>query len=430
MDQKSGELNMFRLVTAFACLLAAGLETSVVSAYPKYPRVYGFTGRPYGPTQAHYQYRRQYGRPWHGYGGLNTSYRFATPYGYRRYYYHRHYHYSPYLYGYSRSYLGWPGFRLGLGWGGLYGGLGIYSYSFNPLSCGSLYYGPMYFGYGATSYGITPGYSGYSSGLSGLGTPNGTLHPGITFPQGQQAPFNNSALRQTLKENHLRWNKPLDIKSLDKKPAIRLKPSSLAAKRASIKFQSAGDEYLRKQEYSKALTRYRSAVAVASDRADAHFRMGYAYAALGKYDLAVDAFKLGLQLDPQWPQTGQSLGRIFGRENEIATSQMIGNVTRWAKADIRDPDRLFLIGVLLHFSNRTHQSSQVFEAAYRLAGGGRHLAAFLQNRKKESKIGEQNLAMKPDPRLEPPQPPVPPIAARKAEKESGPKLLVPTLPKP
>ena len=28
-----------------------------------YPRVYGPTGRLYGPTQAEYQYQRQYGRP-------------------------------------------------------------------------------------------------------------------------------------------------------------------------------------------------------------------------------------------------------------------------------------------------------------------------------------------------------------------------------
>ena len=40
----------------------------------RYPRVYGPAGRPYGPTQAHYQYQKRYGRPWHGYGGLTAHF--------------------------------------------------------------------------------------------------------------------------------------------------------------------------------------------------------------------------------------------------------------------------------------------------------------------------------------------------------------------
>src|SRR5688572_6212800 len=40
--------------------------SNALLAQDAYPRVYGPTGRPYGPTQAHYQYERQYGRPWYG----------------------------------------------------------------------------------------------------------------------------------------------------------------------------------------------------------------------------------------------------------------------------------------------------------------------------------------------------------------------------
>ena len=57
----------------YAVLALCALPVATAQADPpgsfRYPRVYGYTGRPYGPTQAHYQYQRQYGRAWDGYGG-------------------------------------------------------------------------------------------------------------------------------------------------------------------------------------------------------------------------------------------------------------------------------------------------------------------------------------------------------------------------
>src|SRR5690606_28523447 len=65
-------LSRCTLIAAVSLFAAVAAEQSA-SAQFRYPRVYGATGRPYGPTQAHYQYQRQYGRSWHGYGGLTAS---------------------------------------------------------------------------------------------------------------------------------------------------------------------------------------------------------------------------------------------------------------------------------------------------------------------------------------------------------------------
>ncbi len=75
--------------------------------------------------------------------------------------------------------------------------------------------------------------------------------------------------------------------------------------------------------------------------------------------------------------TASRLEAIFGDDNRLAILSLTERVTGWVREDIRDPDRLFLVGVLLHF-NGDSRASQFFEAAYRLAGSGDHLLAFLQ----------------------------------------------------
>ena len=90
----------------------------------RYPRVYGATGHPYGPTQAHYQYLRQYGRSWHGYrgvsrrvinGNVHNHYRLG---GVHHHVYRSHHGFSNFWYGgsfpYGRVVIG-PKYGLGYG---------------------------------------------------------------------------------------------------------------------------------------------------------------------------------------------------------------------------------------------------------------------------------------------------------------------------
>lgn len=381
---------MLRLLAAVVCLVVM-LADATFAAPPRsrsttrYPRVYGATGRPYGPTQAHYQYRRQYGRPWHGYGGINTSYRFATPYGMSRYRVNRHiglYGSSRY-YASSRYYYGRSVYGFGLGLGCL---SGVF---YNPY-----YYAPRYVYPQFATYGPVYPTSPYRAIITRSASPNpvGVMPPAAPRQAAiNPGPINNAAIRDALKTQ----------------PLLTVRPSSLAAKRKSIRLRLEGDALLQQREYTKARAKYRAAIHAAGDMAEPRLCLGFAFAGTGQFSSAADSFKKGLQLDPEWPVSGRSLTSVFGRENNAATSAIIAHVTKWAKADLREPDRLFLLGLFLHFANRTDSANDLFQAAQRLGGRTDHLIAFLEP------LGKPVV----------PEPPAPKLPSEQR------KLLVP-LPKP
>ena len=93
----------------------------------------------------------------------------------------------------------------------------------------------------------------------------------------------------------------------------------------------------------------------AQDRAEPYFRLGLAKAAISRFDDAVLNLKLGLQLDNDLPQTGPQLVDLFGEHNLLPKTQFMHRLLTWVREDIRDPDRLFLLGVVLHMDNDAEQ---------------------------------------------------------------------------
>lgn len=316
----------------------------------RYPRVYGATGRPYGPMQAHYQYQKQYGRPWHGYGGQTvqlphgTGTHWQTGYAYR-----------------AASYYVVPSFG--------YYGTAPYGGAF------------MNFGYGAAVG--PPGYADYGPVYSYI-----PMAPLViqAYPEfiGKD-PFDNAVLKQTLRENVERWGRDLILNSQPKTVGRPIRESTPEAKLRSLQAQRHGDRWFKKGEYQHAYTRYKRAVTEADDRAEAHFRLAYSLIALGYYDRAIREIKRGLRIDPNWPVTGESLTEIYGPDNLLEKSITISEVVHWARADVRDPDRLFLVGVLLHFDD-DERAARLFDAALRLSGGGEHLLAFLKTDKSDKSV--------------------------------------------
>jgi len=261
-----------------------------------------------------------------------------------------------------------------------------------PTSYGSPYYRmmapryfappPPYVGYGDNGYG----YNGY-----GYGSAGGYVYPGpyvgfgVTGPaplyRTQPAPrvdaYSNPALQETLLENQLRWGTELPPNAFPSQTRVRVRPSTPEKQAKSIHAQAEGDVYMKRLRFLNAYEKFKYAVGVANDRPEPYFRLAYALAAIGSYDSAIKYLKQGITLDPQWPVHGDKLIGVFGDDNRLAILSLIERVTGWVRDDIRDPDRLFLMGVLLHF-NDDNRAGQFFEAAYRLAGGGDHLLVFLQ----------------------------------------------------
>jgi hypothetical protein len=360
------------------CLVAITLLVSVTAtpahAQQRYPLVYGPAGRPYGPTQAHYQYLRQYGQPWHGYGGL------VAPPGVET---------GLHVTNGSPAF-GWSGW----GWGG-----GFASPFFAP---------PVAV--------FAPGYSAYFGPVFGPpvwgGAVFGSTAVSMPFPQATYVPTASPAwpnpwvqppltepLAAAQRENNLRWGDSLPV--LRPVPSARAGvPSTTEARLRSLEAQGAGDHHLRNQKWLQAYIDYKRAVQIASDRADAHLRLAMTLVALGQYDSAGVSLKRALLLDPGLPQSEFTLDNLFGPGSELARNSIAHKLLEHVRADIRDPDRLFLFGAWLHFDDDP-RAREFLETGLRLAGEGSHFAAFLQSAPKPAAPKEPAVEPPPNPALPP-----------------------------
>jgi hypothetical protein len=105
--------------------------------------------------------------------------------------------------------------------------------------------------------------------------------------------------------------------------------------------------------------------------------MALALAATTNYASSVEEIKRARRIDPSWPQTGPKLDELFGADNILSQNAVLHKTAAWVREDIRDPDRLFLMGVLLHFSGDPDKSRTFFEAASALAPFPIYAQAFL-----------------------------------------------------
>ncbi len=157
-------------------------------------------------------------------------------------------------------------------------------------------------------------------------------------------------------------------------------PSSAAARLKSLEHQTRGDQKLREQKWADAWAAYRSSVDAAPDRADAHLRLGMCLVAMLRYEPAIREFKRALHIDPTIPKLGKFSSTLFGPDSQIVRSSIVSKLTDWVQDDYRDPDRLFLLGVVLHFEGDP-RGQEFFEAAMRMKrkGDASHIASFLNS---------------------------------------------------
>ena len=172
-----------------------------------------------------------------------------------------------------------------------------------------------------------------------------------------------------------RENVPAEI---DEANIIRpVSGSSRSGKDRSKLFQAEGDRWLKDGQLTKAYLRYLEAQREADDRADIYVRQAFALVAMGRYSHAVLKLKRGIQIDPTVAKSGEDLDAIYGVENVVEKTEYLQRVADWTNAGVRDPDRLFLMGVMLHFDNDP-RSVEFFQAAWAMSGKGQHLQAFLK----------------------------------------------------
>jgi hypothetical protein len=385
---------------AAVVVVLGSAATAMAQSGQRYPLVYGPTGHPYGPTQAHYQYQRQYGQPWHGYGGLTAPSNYAG------------------------SHVTLSGGYYPGGWGG-----GYWQPYVPPAAAGLGFYSPGYYGSFGVAYATPPIYLPYANyGVAQF--PPMQSWPPIVLPPGWSANGMTDPLAAAMQQNQLQWGEQLPAVKPD--PATRpVVPSSPDARLKSLEAQANGDQDLRNQKWLAAYVDYKKAVQLADDRAEAHLRLGLTLIALQHFDTAVTELKRAVTIDPSLPQSGPTLSELFGPGSELARSSIAHKLLDYVNDDIRDPDRLFLMGTLLHFDRDPH-AREVLETGMRLNNGGSHFAAFLQPPATNDTYVPRSSTSPPPPTPNPPAAPglppapLPEPTAPASTPTTAPRLVVPS----
>ena len=140
--------------------------------------------------------------------------------------------------------------------------------------------------------------------------------------------------------------------------------------------RDAGDAAFARGDLLAAVTHYDRAVAADPDRGDVPYRAALARLALGRWSAAGTDLRRALALDPALPATGPTLGELFGPGADAAVTGAVAAVADHARADPRDPDRLFLLAAAMRAAG-DGRAAGVAAAAARLTGGAAHLRPYL-----------------------------------------------------
>lgn len=327
--------------------------------------------------------------------------------------------------GFSRIGGFWPGYGFGYSSFGGFGGLNYYN---GPVG------GFAPYGYGTFGYPpIAPPYYGPLSPVVVQ------TQPIFIGPNPADNPVIQEWMPQFNGQNGLKGQNanpnaaPPAAQPRQADVRVFVKPTTPEAKRKSIRYQAQGDEWFAKQNYLQAFARYKQAYSSAPDRPEPRFRMAVSLTAMGEYGPAADELKRLSRLDPEWPSHGDRLDEIFGAEHNISKNAVLHKVAAWVREDVRDPERLYLMGVLLHFNEDRDKAKTLFETASLLTGGTEYVDIYLTPAAREQPAPPRaRPALPPHPNEENdapvPMPQAGPAAPKDAPQQPelvGPKLLVP-----
>jgi hypothetical protein len=346
-------------------VFAIWCEPTPVAAHPPFGITY---------SQSHYQSHGAFGG-----GGFSSSFvrggvGHSAFYGPGAYY--------PPQYG-----VGHFGVSIGLpGYGAIGGGYVQPITQYPPFGVTSI--GGLNIGYGAVGgylpYGVyangpwTPGAVGY---YQPVGPAPGYIPADPNW--NAAGPFNNPVIQEWLPENQRAAAVDAQARQAAIPQAVQprvIEPqprvSNLEAKRRSIKFEALGDEAFNRRDWADAYARYKQAVEQAPDRLPARSKLAYTMTLQGAFSLAATEFKRIATQDPDWPVTGVSLEQAYGPNSELMRASVMQRVSAWVREDIRDPDRLFLLGALLHFNKESDKGAEFLRMAAQLTQGAPYVMAF------------------------------------------------------
>lgn len=261
------------------------------------------------------------------------------------------------------------------GYSGLSYGVGCYNqfpFGIGHSSYSSVYYGVPGFsvGYSAPLFGNYGFGGGY--GYSGWGAPIYSAPPIFVNPQ----PAMPELPQWMLDEAHVDNNRGEQIKPISQTHRSLIQPSTPEALLRSVRLQAAGDRLFANLDYLAAGKTYAKSVQAAPDRPEPYVRLAMAKAARGDFRTAVAFLKQMTDVDPKYPSRADSLDQLFGPQNGISKLQLKQRVADWTKVDVRDTDRIFLLGIVL-FLDGDERFRTLLDTALKLDGEQLYLRAFL-----------------------------------------------------
>lgn len=309
-----------------------------------------------------YRHWGGWGGGWGGYGG----------WGYRPFYSF----YRPY-YGIGLG-VGWGGY--GYGWGGYYGGYypSYYSsyYFSNPY-----YYSSPYF-YGQSPYYYNSYYYGYPT--CSYTTPSINYYAATPVVNVTRIVINKAAPAPAVAPPARTVAPPAPAIAAPR--ATTLVRSSITDRSRARQHMKLGDSAFLAGRYADALLRYRNAGETAPDYAEAFYRKGHAYVAVGKYDLAAAAFRRALELEPAARRDGFRLDDLYGAGSRAKVVHL-DNLAASALMREDDADNYFLLGLMLRFDGEHERAEKFLAKAASLSPAMRTaLAAFLPDDDKERTV--------------------------------------------
>jgi tetratricopeptide (TPR) repeat protein len=167
------------------------------------------------------------------------------------------------------------------------------------------------------------------------------------------------------------------IQAAAQAPAAPPKLSNPTARARAWKFVDYGDRQFKRGDYRQAVERYRKAQAQAPDVADIYFRLGFAEMGSGKYAEAVSAIRDGLQLKPDWPNSGFVLEELYPTAE--TKREVFRQLHAYLDQNPNDADAQYLLAVLQYFDGQSEAAEVRFRRVVELTGVDTHARAFLPN---------------------------------------------------
>lgn len=141
------------------------------------------------------------------------------------------------------------------------------------------------------------------------------------------------------------------------------------------RYLDLGDRYLREGRLLDARNRYRRAEKQAPDLAALHFRVMLLEMATGRFEEAVDALRRGLELEPDWADSGFDLDVVYTEAGRSDVARLLANRLNQFP---NDADALLLAGVLLHLNGDDALAAEKFRHAMRVTRGESLAGAFVR----------------------------------------------------